>query len=163
MTRRARWAAMAHDLSLGWMTGAILGAGVAAVMLFKLAPSREVAGQIGNVLFEMLGRAVFLLTLILLGSRLLLRREALPGAARGLSLWPCLLACALAAILTLWLTPAMGVIWHTAPHDPAGAGLTGDDKARFMRLHGAGNLIYLALFVLGSALLAARAARRDAT
>jgi hypothetical protein len=155
MTRRERWAAVAHDLALGWMTGGIGGAGVCAVLLFQHAPSREVAGQIGNVIFTILGQAVFALTLVLLAARLFLRR-AREGATAP-RLWPAVLACALAGVLALWLTPAMTDIWGAVPHDPAGSGLMGDDKARFMRLHGAGNLIYLTLFAMGCLLIAARA------
>jgi hypothetical protein len=148
---------MAHDLALGWMTGGIGGAGVCAVLLFRHAPSREVAGQIGNVIFTVLGQMVFLLTLVLVGARLVMRRHAGRAGGPAPRLWPAALACVLAGVLALWLTPAMTSIWNAVPHDPAGSGLMGADKARFMRLHGAGNLIYLALFSLGCTLIASRA------
>jgi len=128
--------------------------------LFQAAPSREVAGQVGQVVFNWLGRVVFALTLVGLAGRVVLDRLAAgrekarrPGS---LDLWLTASACAAAAVLALWLTPAMEVIWRTAPHDPSGGGLVGDDKSRFMRLHGAGNLLYLTLLVVTTLLVARR-------
>ena len=147
-------------MSLGWVSGAIVGGAIAALLLFQAAPSREVAGQVGQVVFNWLGRAVLALTLIGLASRFLLDRPAAGGGTRrrgvSLDLWLTAGACGVAAVLALWITPAMDEIWKTAPHDPAGSGLMGTDKSRFMRLHGIGNLHYLTLLAVTTLLLARR-------
>ena len=44
-----------HDLGLAVLFGGIASAVVAALTLFELAPTREVAGQVGQVIFERLG------------------------------------------------------------------------------------------------------------
>ncbi|MGH9868111.1 MAG: DUF4149 domain-containing protein [Candidatus Polarisedimenticolia bacterium] len=147
-------------MSLGWVAGAILGGAVAAVLLFQAAPSREVAGQVGQVVFNWLGRVVLVLMLVGLISRFLLDRPGAGGEAPrrtgSLDLWLTAAACAAAAVLALWITPAMDEIWTTAPHDPAGSGLMGADKSRFMRLHGVGNLLYLTLLTVTTLLVARR-------
>lgn len=169
----ARSAAVAHDVSLAWIAGGVLVAAVAAVLLFRVAPSREVAGQVGQAIFNWLGRLMLVLSLVAAGSRLAIQRAAPaaaafsrptswgsgPGSRRAfpLDIVLCGLMVAASATLALWLTPAMAAIWETAPHDPGGTGLMGADKTRFMRMHGAGNLLYLTLFGASTLLIARRA------
>lgn len=170
----ARSAAVAHDVSLAWIAGGVLVAAVAAVLLFRVAPSREVAGQVGQAIFNGLGRLMLVLSLVAAGSRLAIQRAAAPaqaafsratspgsgpGSRRAfpLDIVLCGVMVAASATLALWLTPAMAAIWETAPHDPGGTGLMGADKTRFMRMHGAGNLLYLTLFGASTLLIARRA------
>ncbi len=159
--KSARWAAVAHDVSLAWIAGGVLVAAVAALLLFQVAPSREVAGQVGQAIFNWLGRLMLVLSLVATGSRLAIHRGAAPppGRSRPFPLDLALLGVMLAAsaTLALWLTPAMAAIWETAPHDPGGSGLMGADKTRFMRLHGLGNLLYIVLFGASTLLIARRA------
>ena len=50
-----RAVAAVHDLVLALLTGGLAGAGLAVNLLFARAPSREIAGAIGNAIFTRLG------------------------------------------------------------------------------------------------------------
>ena len=120
--KSARWAAVAHDVSLAWIAGGVLVAAVAALLLFQVAPSREMAGQVGQAIFDWLGRLMLVLSLVAAGSRLAIQRGAAPPPARSpagtsvsrrpfpldLALLGVMLAAS--ATLALWLTPAMAAI-----------------------------------------------------
>lgn len=149
-----------HDLSLGLLAGGIAGIGLAVNILFDRAPSREIAGQIGNVIFSRLGPSSFALALIVLASRLYLNRIEPPSRMRTASVAICVVMAILAAVVALWLTPRMGAIWRSAPHAPDGTGLTGVDRSRFIALHVGANLAYLVIFLLGTAQIALRAWQR---
>lgn len=158
-------AAALHDLSLALIVGGIAGAGFAVSMLFDLAPSHEIAGQVANPTFGRLGPAVALLAVVLFATEMILRR-ARPASATGTAsiiLHAVLLALALA--LAFWLTPRLVDLWHTGAHAADGSGLEGEARRRFMMLHGIGNLIYLAILAGGIGIVVLRAldpARADA-
>ncbi|HKY33322.1 MAG TPA: DUF4149 domain-containing protein [Candidatus Polarisedimenticolia bacterium] len=163
MTWTGRAAAVAQDLALGLLAGGIAGAALCATVLFQAAPSREVAGDVGNAIFRPLGLAAFALSLVLLAARWVLRLQrpaSLPGTPPAPSLILPLAACLLSGTLAFYVTPVMTALWESAPHDPSGGGLMGEDRSRFMRLHGLGNLLYLSLLTLSAAGIAAGALRR---
>jgi len=129
-------------------------------VLFSRAPSREIAGQIGHAIFDRIGPASLALAAILLGARIALHRAERPGGARLAALALALVAAAACAVAALYLTPRMSAIWSGGAHAGDGAGLAGDDRARFLAMHIAANLTYLAAMISGAALLALRAIRR---
>ena len=57
-----------HHVSIVLMTGGIAGVGLAATVLFQKASSREVAGQIGNVIFGRLAPSVMVLSAVILAT-----------------------------------------------------------------------------------------------
>jgi hypothetical protein len=155
-----RLAGILHDLSLGILAGGIAGIGLAVNVLFSRAPSREIAGQIGNVIFSRLGPATLALALIVLATRLYLNRQEPASGIRTAALAASVIMAVLAALVALWLTPAMGAIWRSAAHAPDGSGLTGGDRSRFIALHVGANVAYLVTFLLGLAQIAMRAWNR---
>lgn len=159
MITRLVWAI--HDLALALMVGGVAGGAIAALILFERAPTREVAGQIGQTIFDRLGVIVLALALAVVLARLLLRR--LQPASRTLPGLPQAVICViLAGLIALWMTPAMHALWVGAPHAEDGSGLTGEAKSRFMRLHGAANLAYIAILLAGSWQIALGAGRKAA-
>ncbi len=136
-----------HDLALCLLLGGVAGTALCAGVLFDRAPTREIAGQIGSAIFGRLGPSVLVLTLVVLGSKLLLPRSG--GAWR----LPMIMACgmtAVALVIALWLTPRMISIWNEAPHAQDGSGLLGEDRRRFFMLHGMTNVGYVAIAILSA-------------
>jgi hypothetical protein len=151
-----RLVAVVRDLCLAFLVGGLGAVFIAAIILFDRAPSREVAGEIGQALFNELGPVVFIVTLFLLGGYVLLRRTE-PSPATGVVSLVLAGACVLiAALIALWLTPRMDVIWETAPHAEDGSGLAGEERTRFMTLHGIASASYLSIWLAGIALLVLR-------
>lgn len=148
-----RPAVAVHDLALALMIGGIAGVGLAIAMTFARAPSREVAGQIGNAVFGVLGPSVLVASLVVLVTRVLVQRSEAPSTARTASLSLAIVTALLAAIVALWLTPRMSALWTGGAHAPDGSGLTGPDRSRFLSLHGVSNLLYLAILLLSAAQL----------
>lgn len=146
-----RLSIIVRALSLTVLVGMTLGVASAAIIVFDKAPTREIAGQIGVSAFGLLSRIVFVAAVILLAVSIVIRRRH-PSLRSKLNLFLSTGIFVVAAILALWLTPGMVYIWETAPHDPAGGGLIGEDRSRFMMLHGIGNLGYLAIVAVGIAL-----------
>lgn len=153
-------AAVVHVLALALMAGGIAGIGLAAGVIFGRAPTREVAGQIGNTLFARLGPAVLVLSLVAMAARILLHRGEPPSWWRAASTILAVLTAVLAAAVALWLTPRMNAIWSTAPHAEDGSGLLGDARSRFLMLHGISNLLYMSIMILGAVQLALSGLRR---
>lgn len=145
-----------HDLALAILVGSVAGVGLSAITLFDRAPSREFAGQIGNAIFEMFGLMVLVLSLVVLASRFAIHRNEAPSAARLAALAISVMIVLMAAVIALWLTPVMGRIWATAAHAPDGSGLVGDERSRFMMLHGIGNLGYVSIMLMGALLVVMR-------
>jgi len=151
-----------HDLALAILVGSIAGVSIATITLFDRAPSREFAGQVGNGVFETLALLVLILTLIILAARFLLRRGEPSSAASAAASALSLIMVVVAAVITLWITPAMGRIWAESAHAPDGSGLMGADRARFMWLHGLSSAAYLGLFLAGAVLVVVRSLTRAA-
>ncbi|HET6373204.1 MAG TPA: DUF4149 domain-containing protein [Candidatus Polarisedimenticolia bacterium] len=149
-----------HDLSLALVVGGIAGAAVSALALFGKAPSREVAGEVGQLLFQRLGQGVLILSMVVLVTRLVLARSEPATTTRTVSVLLAAAALALSAVVALWLTPRMGVIWTASPHAPDGSGLLAEDRRLFMALHGIANLCYISILVMGAAQIALRAVAR---
>lgn len=149
-----RAAAVLHDLSYALLAGGIAGIGLAAGSIFGKAPTREIAGQIGNALFARLGPAVLFLALLALACRIYLQASEPPTAWRTASLVLAVVVAALAAGVALWLTPVMNGIWHGSSHAVDGSGLIGDERKRFLMLHGISNLLYMGIMILGAVQLA---------
>jgi hypothetical protein len=152
-----RFVSAAHDLALALLVGGLAGVFVSVGTLFARAPTREIAGQVGNAIFGRLAPAAVLLAAIVLGARLRLHRGEPASARRSLAL---VLAAAIAltvAAAALYLTPRMSAIWTAAPHAADGSGLAGEDKVHFLRLHILSNLSYLAALLAGIALILAGA------
>ncbi|HEY3177099.1 MAG TPA: DUF4149 domain-containing protein [Candidatus Polarisedimenticolia bacterium] len=149
-----------HDLTLALVVGGIFGGAFSAVILFREAPSREVAGRVGQAIFDLLGIVVFGLSLVLLASRAFLLRTEPPSRARSVALALSVACVLLACAIALGLTPAMGRIWRTAPHAPDGSGLVEAARVPFMRLHGIANLSYLALLGCAAAIILLQPADR---
>lgn len=149
-------ARVVHDLALCLILGGIAGTALCAGVLFERAPSREIAGHLGSVIFGRLGPAVLVLALVVVGTRLMLSRD---GSVRGrrLSLVLAAAMTAVAMVVSIWLTPQMITIWNEAPHAPDGSGLLGEDRARFFMLHGMTNLGYIAIGLLAACLVGQRA------
>jgi hypothetical protein len=152
-----RFVSAVHDLALALLVGGLAGVFVSVGTLFARAPTREIAGQVGDAIFGRIAPAAVLLAAIVLAGRLRLHRVEAASARRSLSL---VLAAALALAVgaaALYLTPRMSAIWTSAPHAADGSGLAGDDKVLFLRLHILSNLSYLAALLAGVALILARA------
>ncbi len=154
-------AAAIHDLALAIMAGGIAGVGLSIAITFARAPSREIAGQIGNVILGILGPALLGASLVVLAARMLLHRAETPSAARAAALVLAIVTALLAALLALWLTPRMGAIWATGDHAADGSSLTGEDRTRFLKLHGFSNLLYMAVMLLAAAQLVLGSLRRS--
>jgi len=150
--------AIIHDLCLALLVGGLGAVFVAAFVLFDAAPNHEIAGQVGNALFNLLGLGTLAVTIILMASRAFLRANVAPARLSGIGTGLTVIAVLLSAAIAFWLTPGMDVIWKTAPHAPDGSGLAGEDYARFMKLHGAGSASYLAIMLIAVVLLAMRSA-----
>jgi len=152
-----RLAAILHDLSLALLVGGIAGVGFCVNLLFARAPSREIAGQVGNAIFARLGPGVLALSVALLVTSLLLHRGGPPSGRRIVSVLLAGAIVAVAAVTALWLTPRMGAIWASGAHAADGSGLLGDDRRRFLVLHIISNVAYLAVMLMGVALVLLRA------
>ena len=152
-----RLTAIVHDLSLALLVGGIAGVGLCANLLFARAPSREIAGQVGNAIFGRLGPGVLVLSVAVLITSLLLHRGGAPSGRRtGLVLLAGAMVV-IAAVTALWLTPRMGALWASGAHAADGSGLIGDDRSRFLVLHIISNVAYLAVMLMGAALVLLRA------
>ncbi len=149
-----------HDLALAVMAGGIAGVGLAMAVTFARAPSREIAGQIGNAVFGILGPAVLTVSLVALATRIYVHGAESPSAARSASLVLAIVTVLLGALLALWLTPRMGTLWTSGAHGSDGSGLAGKDRMRFLRLHGVGNLLYLAILTLSVAQIVLSSVRK---
>jgi hypothetical protein len=147
-----RLAAILHDLSLALLVGGIAGVGFCVNLLFSRAPSREIAGQVGNAIFGRLGPGVLALSVTLLITSLLLHRGGPPSGRRTVSLLLAGAIVAVAAVTALWLTPRMGALWASGVHAADGSGLIGDDRRRFLALHIISNVAYLMVMLMGVAL-----------
>ena len=150
--------AVIHDLCLALLVGGLGAVFVAAFVLFDAAPDHEIAGQIGQALFNLLGPGTLGVTLLLLATRAYLRTVVAAPRFAGIGTGLAVVAVILAGGIAFWLTPAMDVIWKTAPHANDGTGLAGEDYTRFMRLHGMGSASYLAIWLIAAVLLAMRPA-----
>ncbi len=148
--------AVIHDLCLALLVGGLGAAFVAAFVLFDAAPNHEIAGQVGQAIFNLLGPGTLVVTILLVASRAFLGSGVAPARLSRIGTALAVLTVLLAAAIALWLTPAMDVIWRTGPHAPDGTGLAGEDHARFMRLHGAGSASYLAVWLIAVVLLMMR-------
>ena len=149
-----------HDLGLALLVGGIASALVAALTLFERAPSREIAGQVGQVIFERLGWVVLAASAIVLVTRLLLRREEPASRQGAAALTLASLCVGLALLVVLFITPRMASIWYSAQHAADGSGLSGDDRRAFMSLHGVANLSYMSMMVAGAVQIVLRAVGR---
>ena len=145
-----------HDLAVALLAGGIAGGSLSAIVLFRKAPTREVAGEVGQAIFDLLGIVVLSLSIVLLASRILLQREETPSWKRSTALALSVICAAAACVIALWLTPAMGAIWESGPHAADGSGLAGDARASFMRLHGMANLSYLILLLSSAGMILLR-------
>ena len=141
-------AAVIQNLALALMAGSIAGVGLAAFVLFAEAPSREIAGQVGNVIFARLGPAILALSGLSLGARAILHRTQRPTGGRATAFILAVVVAVLAGVVALWLTPTMVDIWHAAPHADDGSGLIGDERSRFLMLHGITNLFYMGIMII---------------
>jgi len=130
--------------------------GLAVSVLFARAPSREIAGQIGNVIFSRLGPAVAILAVALFATEMITRRSRASGAAEIASTILHAAIVLMALAVALWLTPKMGAIWREGAHAADGTGLEGNARGRFLVLHVASNLIYLAMLTSGIAIVVLR-------
>ena len=146
-----------HDLALAFLAGGIAGGAVCALVLFAKAPSREVAGAVGQAIFDRLGLIVLGLSAILLACRLILQRLEPPSRSRATALAASAICVVLSGIIALWLTPAMAEIWSTAPHAPDGTGLVEEARRPFMRMHGIANLCYAIILAASAGLIVLRA------
>ena len=149
-----------HDLCLALLVGGIAAAAVAAVTLFEIAPTREIAGQVGQVIFERLGYIVLAASVAVLLTRWALGRGEPASKSRSAALALASLSVGLALLVVLFITPRMEAIWHSAPHAQDGSGLTGDDRRDFMRLHGVANLSYMSMMAAGALQIVLRAMGR---
>lgn len=140
-----------HDLALAIQVGGIVGVGLSVWVLFARAPSREIAGRIGGEIFGLLAPAVLLLASIVFGARLVLRSG--DALARPFGLTIASAALIIAAANALWLTPRMAAIWAAGAHAADGSGLAGEDRHRFLMLHGISNVAYLAILLLSVGLM----------
>jgi uncharacterized protein DUF4149 len=143
-----------HDLALALVAGGIAGVALCVSLLFARAPSREVAGQIGSAIFGHLGSPMLLLATIVFGARLVMRSRRAAGAGGSVALAASALLLCLAALSALWLTPEMTAIWTAGAHAADGTGLIGEDRRRFLMLHGTSNLAYLGMLALSVLLIA---------
>ncbi len=149
-----------HDLVAAFLLGGIATASAAAMILFARAPSREVAGQIGQTIFEVVGRGAFVFSLVLLACRVAMSR-AEPAPARGsLALGLAVLIVVLAGAIALWLTPAMGEIWRDGVHAADGSGLAGADREAFMSRHAIGSAFYFVIILASAVIIGLRSAGR---
>ena len=155
-----RTSGILHDLSFALMAGGIAGIGLAAGSIFGKAPTREIAGQIGNDLFARLGPAILILSFLALATRLVLHRSEPPSGWRTTAMVLAVVTAALAVAVALWLTPVMNSIWHGTSHAIDGSGLVSDERKRFLMLHGISNLFYMGIMLLSASELALRAFRR---
>lgn len=149
-----------HDLGLALLFGGIASALVAAVTLFEHAPTREIAGQVGQVVFQRLGWVVLGASAVVFATRLFLTRTEPAGRARSAALTLASICLGVSLLVVLVITPRMAAIWYSVPHAPDGTGLTGDDRRLFMTLHGVANLSYTSMMVMGAAQIVLRAAGR---
>lgn len=145
-----------HDLAVALLVGGIAGGSLSAIVLFRKAPTREVAGEVGQAIFNLLGIVVLSLSIVLLASRILLQRREPPSKSRSMALALSVACAAAACAIALWLTPAMGAIWESAPHAADGSGLAGEARGSFMRLHGLANLCYLILLLSAAGIILRR-------
>ena len=150
-----------HDMGLALQVGGIAAAAVAAITLFEIAPTREIAGQVGQVIFERLGYIVLAASVAVLLTRWALGREEPMSKSRTAALVLAALSVGLALLVVLLITPRMAAIWHSAPHAQDGSGLTGDDRRAFMQLHGVANLSYMSMMVGGAVQIVLQAMGRS--
>lgn len=155
----SRVAAVIHDLALALMVGSVAGAAVGAIVLFEHAPSREVAGEVGNAIFDAVGPLVAALSILVLLAGLPLRRLEPRPRVRATSTTLSLICVVAALLILFWFMPRMDAIWASAPHAPDGSGLVPEARARFMQLHGMANVCFLTVFFGGSLLVVLRAVR----
>ena len=149
-----------HDLGLALLVGAIAAAAVAALTLFEQAPTREIAGQVGQVIFERLGWVVLAASAAVLLTRLAIGRGEPASKSRSAALALSSLCVGLALLVVLIITPRMASIWHSVPHAADGSGLTGGDRRAFMSLHGVANFSYMSMMALGAVQIVIRALGR---
>lgn len=154
-----RVVSIVHDLCLALLIGGIATIFMVAIILFNQAPNHEIAGHIGNVIFGITGPGVFVLVLLMLATRLLLRKKERSLRVHSFSLALAVAGAILSGVVALWITPRMDLIWLTSRHALDGSGLVGDDRARFMALHGMANGAYLAIWLMGITLHAMRSFR----
>jgi hypothetical protein len=157
-----RFLEVLHGLALALLTGGIAGVGLAVGVLFQRAPSREIAGQVGNATFSRLGPAVLALAAIVLAARVYLHRAEPPSGIRTTSLVLAVAIVAVAALVALGITPRMAALWAAGAHAADGSGLTGEDRGRFVALHALANAAYLVLLACGAALIVLTSIRRAA-
>ena len=147
-----RLAERAYVLGLSLLVGAQCAVGyLVAPTLFAVVPERSLAGTIAGAIFARLGWAALAGYAVLLVLQLWLHR----GAA-GMPRWPRLALVGmlvLTAIGHLWLRP-----WIAAVREQVQAGggfelAPAELRARFGMLHGASSLVFLAVTLLGVALL----------
>lgn len=155
-----RWLQPLHDLGLALLVGGIASAAVAALTLFEQAPTREIAGQIGQVIFQRLGWVVLAASVAVLLTRLALARGEPASKTRSAAMTLSCLCVGLALLVVLIITPRMASIWYSVPHASDGSGLTGDDRRAFMALHGVANLSYMSMMALGAVQIVIRALGR---
>jgi hypothetical protein len=148
-------AAAFHDLALALLTGGLAGVFLAVGILFEKAPSREIAGQVGNVIFGRLGPAALTLAVIVFATELILVRGKERGGRTALIL--SLLTFLMVGAAALFLTPRMTGIWLQSPHAPDGTGLMGEEKRRFLAMHVASNLAYMGALLAGVGRIVLRA------
>lgn len=150
--------AVIHDLCLALLVGGLGAVFIAAFVLFDAAPNHEVAGQVGNALFNLLGPGTLAVTILLTAMRMFLKTAVTPRGLSAITTGLAVIAVLLAGVIAFWLTPVMDTLWKTAPHAPDGSGLSGEDYTRFMSYHGAGSASYLAVWLIAIVLLVMRAA-----
>ena len=143
-------ASVIHGLALALLAGGIAGIVLAIDIVFDRAPSREIAGQIGNVIFGRLAPAVLGLSLLALGARIVMQGADSPSWGRTVALVAAILTVLIAAVIAFWLTPSMNLIWKEGLHAADGSGLAGDDRTRFLTMHIWSAVLYLGILSLAA-------------
>ncbi len=155
-----RFVSAVHLLALALLAGGLAGVFIAVSTLFQNAPTREIAGQVGNAIFGRVALLALPLALIVLGTSLWLHRRTPASASRTLSLVLSVVSALAVGTAALYLTPRMSAIWTASPHAADGSGLMPAERSRFLTLHILGNLSYLTALVSGIALILLRSLSR---
>lgn len=153
MTKLDKMIRAVHDLSLALLTGGIAGIGVAIPVVFAKAPTREIAGQIGNTVFDRLAPLVFVLCVLLMLSHIASRRGEPEGWRRRLRFVLAAAMLFVSVAIAFWLTPRMSALWTGAAHAADGSGLAGEARRSFLVLHIVSNIAYLLNFLMGLVLI----------
>lgn len=156
----SRFVSIVHDMAAAFLMAGVATSSAAALILFDRAPSREVAGQIGQTIFEVVGRGTFAMALVLLACRLAIGRQEPRRASGTVALALVVVMVVASGLIALWITPALGEIWRNGEHAADGSGLVGADRAAFGSRHGMGSAAYLVILVCAAVTIGLRATGR---